>query len=80
MSAQQHGRCRVQHVVLGLIFLKYISDAFGAKHAELEVQKARRVPLPKTATNTPLPESSGFHRERPGLFCGPREDTAKGES
>ena len=30
-----------KHVVLGLIFLKYISDAFEAKHAELEAQKAR---------------------------------------
>src|SRR5207302_10413930 len=29
-----------KHVVLGLIFLKYISDAFDAKHAELESQKA----------------------------------------
>ncbi|SBT03955.1 putative Site-specific DNA-methyltransferase (adenine-specific) [Candidatus Accumulibacter aalborgensis] len=28
-----------KHVVLGLIFLKYISDAFEAKHAELEVQR-----------------------------------------
>ena len=28
-----------KHVVLGLIFLKYISDAFEAKQAELEVQK-----------------------------------------
>ena len=28
-----------KHVVLGLIFLKYISDAFDAKHAELEAQK-----------------------------------------
>ncbi len=27
-----------KHVVLGLIFLKYISDAFEAKHAELESQ------------------------------------------
>jgi len=25
-----------KHVVLGLIFLKYISDAFEAKHAELD--------------------------------------------
>jgi len=30
-----------KHVVLGLIFLKYISDAFEAKHAELAVQKAQ---------------------------------------
>ena len=29
-----------KHVVLGLIFLKYISDAFEAKHAELVAQKA----------------------------------------
>lgn len=30
-----------KHVVLGLIFLKYISDAFDAKHTELESQKAQ---------------------------------------
>src|SRR3989475_5597024 len=30
-----------KHVVLGLIFLKYISDAFEAKHAELEGQRAQ---------------------------------------
>src|SRR6266536_2714622 len=30
-----------KHVVLGLIFLKYISDAFEAKHAELEAQKTQ---------------------------------------
>src|SRR5664280_3523217 len=29
-----------KHVVLGLIFLKYISDAFEAKHAELLAQEA----------------------------------------
>ena len=29
-----------KHVVLGLIFLKYISDAFEAKHDELVAQKA----------------------------------------
>jgi type I restriction enzyme M protein len=28
-----------KHVVLGLIFLKYISDAFEAKHSQLESQK-----------------------------------------
>ena len=28
-----------KHVLLGLIFLKYISDAFEAKHAELEAQR-----------------------------------------
>ena len=30
-----------KHVVLGLIFLKYISDAFEAKYAELESQKTQ---------------------------------------
>ncbi|MBU4404019.1 MAG: type I restriction-modification system subunit M [Acidobacteria bacterium] len=30
-----------KHVVLGLIFLKYISDAFEAKHAELTAQKSQ---------------------------------------
>ena len=30
-----------KHVVLGLIFLKYISDAFEAKHAELVAQDGR---------------------------------------
>src|SRR2546422_10010319 len=30
-----------KHVVLGLIFLKYISDAFEAKHVQLEAQKAQ---------------------------------------
>lgn len=29
-----------KHVVLGLLFLKYISDAFEAKHAELEAQRS----------------------------------------
>jgi type I restriction enzyme M protein len=28
-----------KHIVLGLIFLKYISDAFEAKHAELESER-----------------------------------------
>ena len=30
-----------KHVVLSLIFLKYISDSFEAMHAELEAQKAQ---------------------------------------
>ncbi len=30
-----------KHVVLGLIFLKYISDAFEAKHADLEAQRGQ---------------------------------------
>jgi type I restriction enzyme M protein len=30
-----------KHVVLGLIFLKYISDAFEAKHGELDAQRTQ---------------------------------------
>jgi type I restriction enzyme M protein len=30
-----------KHIVLGLIFLEYISDAFEAKHAELAAEKAK---------------------------------------
>src|SRR5215467_2591105 len=30
-----------KHVVLGLIFLKYISDAFETKHAELDAQRSQ---------------------------------------
>jgi len=30
-----------KHVILGLILLKYISDAFEAKHAELEAERAQ---------------------------------------
>jgi type I restriction enzyme M protein len=29
-----------KHVVLGLIFLKYISDAFAAKRVEIDVQRS----------------------------------------
>jgi len=36
-----------KHVVLGLIFLKYISDAFEEERAELQKEKAL---TPKTAT------------------------------
>jgi type I restriction enzyme M protein len=40
-----------KHVVLGLIFLKYISDAFEAKHTELAKQRAEG-PTPKIPTST----------------------------
>ncbi len=43
-----------KHVVLGLIFLKYISDAFEAKHAELEAQRAEGADPEETrTTNSP---------------------------
>jgi type I restriction enzyme M protein len=40
-----------KHVVLGLIFLKYISDAFEAKHAELDSQRKQGAD-PEDRTNT----------------------------
>ena len=30
-----------KHVVLGLIFLKYVSDAFEARHAQVEAEQAQ---------------------------------------
>jgi type I restriction-modification system DNA methylase subunit len=44
-----------KHVVLGLIFLKYISDAFEAKHAELESQKEQGAD-PEDPDEEPFPE------------------------
>src|SRR5213593_3131933 len=54
-----------KHVVLGLIFLKYVSDAFEGKHADLVSQKAQaslsattflsKVSCRKT---TPVPDST----------------------
>ncbi len=49
-----------KHVVLGLIFLKYISDAFEAKHAELEAQKVQGADPGGPRRGTSPPASSGF--------------------
>ena len=56
-----------KHVVLGLIFLKYISDAFEAKHAELRPRK-RRALIRKIPTSTAPPASSGCRRRRAGQY------------
>ena len=62
-----------KHVVLGLIFLKYISDAFEARRAKLKEElqrtasRARRPSLCwKSATNTPPRACSGCRRRRAG--------------
>ena len=47
----------------GLIFLKYISDAFEEQHAELEAAAWRRAPIPKTPTSTAPSTSSGCPKE-----------------
>ena len=59
-----------KHVVLGLIFLKYISDAFEAKHAELDAQKARAL-TPRTPTSTAPRASSGCRRRPAGRTSRP---------
>ena len=52
-----------KHVALGLIFLKYISDAFEAKRAAL---LAEDPPPPKTRTNISPRTCSGCRRRRAG--------------
>ena len=54
-----------KHVVLGLIFLKYISDAFEAKHTELKAQKAQG-PIRRTRMNTAPKTSFGSQRRPAG--------------
>lgn len=49
-----------KHVVLGLIFLKYVSDAFEERHSALWT-KSKRVPIPRIRTNTWQRTFSGFH-------------------
>ena len=54
-----------KHVVLGLIFLKYISDAFEAQHAQLEAEQAQGAD-PEDRTSTAPSTSSGCPRRRAG--------------
>ena len=61
-----------KHVVLGLIFLKYISDAFEEAYAQLEKEIVDGADPPKTRTNTALRASSGFPPRRAGRCCKPR--------
>ena len=42
-----------KHVVLGLIFLKYISDAFEERHmSALKAERDSRTPIRRTRTST----------------------------
>ena len=54
-----------KHVVLGLIFLKYISDAFEAKHAELDAQRGEGAD-PEDPDEYAPKTSSGCRRKRAG--------------
>jgi hypothetical protein len=73
-----------KHLVLGLIFVKYISDTFAARRAELAKRAGRperRIllsakPSPvtsppswKTATTTRRPTSSGCPKQPAGKPC-----------
>lgn len=57
-----------KHVVLGLVFLKYISDTFEEQGAR---SRQWRGPIPRTATSTAPTTCSGF-RWKP---AGPRPAT-----
>ena len=54
-----------KHVVLGLVFLKYVSDAFEEQHARLLAEKAA-APTPRTPTSTGPSTSSGCRRRPAG--------------
>jgi type I restriction enzyme M protein len=54
-----------KHVVLGLIFLKYISDAFEEQHARLDAERPR-APIRRIRMNTAHSTSSGCRPKRAG--------------
>jgi type I restriction enzyme M protein len=60
-----------KHVVLGLIFLKYTSDAFEAQHAQLEAEKDQGAD-PEVQTSTARSTSSGCRPRRAGGTSKPR--------
>ena len=54
-----------KHVVLGLIFLKYISDAFEEQHSGLQAEKSKGAD-PEDPANTAPRASSGCRQRRAG--------------
>jgi len=61
-----------KHVVLGLIFLKYISDAFEERHAELLARELGRVGLTAIGT-TAADAQSRFEQVQALLLDGAGE-------
>ena len=58
-----------KHVVLGLIFLNYISDSFEEQHAKLVAGKANTsAPIPRILANTASKTSFGSRQLRVGLI------------
>ena len=55
-----------KHVVLGLIFLKYISDAFEEGHARLETERGQGADPRRPRTSTAPRASSGCHPRHAG--------------
>ena len=81
-----------KHLVLGLIFLKYISDSFELRREQLEAELADPKPASstprtptsaprswRTATSTSPRTSSGSRRRRAGTRCSrpPRSPTSR---
>jgi hypothetical protein len=69
-----------KHVVLGLIFLKYISDAFEEHHARFAAEQARpRRHLPQRPFPRPQsrlhPRQPALQRLRPGRRASARQQT-----
>ena len=62
-----------KHVVLGLLFLKYISDAFEERHALLESEREQGAD-PEDPDEYRAPRiSSGCHRRPAGHISRPRQ-------
>ena len=62
-----------KHVVLGLIFLKYVSAAFEEAHARLEAERDEGAdPAPRILTSIAATTSSGCRPRRVGRTCRAR--------
>ena len=56
-----------KHVVLGLLFLKYVSDAFEDLHTRLELRvRSTKGPIRNIQTSITAEESFGCRRRRVG--------------
>ena len=60
-----------KHVVLGLIFLKYISDSFEEMFCQAASGRRANMPVPirRTRTNTRPKTSSSCRQKRAGRTC-----------
>lgn len=68
-----------KHVVLGLIFLKYISDAFDELYNQLEATKHETGADPKTKTNTQPNEFFMCHHKHVGNGCKAEQNCQQSE-